>query len=72
MTEPIFPADGWFKSSFSEPNGGNCVDVNLSTPGFVAVRHSKRPDGAVIVYDTGEWRAFLLGALNGEFDLPEA
>ncbi|MEN3608123.1 DUF397 domain-containing protein [Plantactinospora sp. ZYX-F-223] len=36
--------------------------------GRVAVRHSKAPDGAVIVYTRAEWDAFLAGTKDGEFD----
>ncbi|HEY6497704.1 MAG TPA: DUF397 domain-containing protein [Trebonia sp.] len=35
------------------------------------VRHSQEPSGAVLSFTHSEWRAFLIGARNGEFDLPE-
>ena len=35
----------------------------------VAVRDSKDPNGPVLHYTDAEWRAFLHGARNGEFDL---
>jgi hypothetical protein len=41
--------------------------------GHVEVRNSKDPDGPVVWFTPAEWRAFLLGARNGDtFDLPEA
>jgi hypothetical protein len=47
--------------------GGACVEV-APTDGAVAVRHSKDPLGAVLLYTASEWRAFLDGAKKGEFD----
>jgi len=34
----------------------------------VLVRHSKDPAGPVLAFTLPEWRAFLIGATNGEFD----
>jgi hypothetical protein len=57
---------GWRKSSFSNSNG-QCVEVVGSGPD-IAVRDSKNPDGAVLVFAAPEWRAFTAGAAAGEFD----
>jgi len=35
----------------------------------VLVRDSKEPDGAVLTFTHSEWRAFVGGATDGEFDL---
>ena len=59
---------GWFKSSFSSPNP-NCVEVRILDEA-VQVRHSRQVGGPVLVFNRGEWEAFLLGAFNGEFDIP--
>lgn len=47
---------------------GNCVEVAPLAGGSVAVRHSQRPDGPVLVYTRAEMAAFLSGAKDGEFD----
>lgn len=57
----------WKKSRRSGANG-NCVEVALNLPGIVAVRHSKHPEEATIVYTDAEWLAFLGGVGDGEFN----
>ncbi|MET9338547.1 DUF397 domain-containing protein [Nonomuraea sp. NPDC003727] len=57
----------WRKSSFSALNG-ECVQVAHVHDGGVLVRDSKQPDVAVLCFSAGEWRAFLAGVRNGEFD----
>ena len=57
----------WRKSSFSGKQT-NCLEFRR-TPDGVEVRNSKRPDEATIRYTIDEWRAFVAGVKNGEFDL---
>ncbi|MEU8567402.1 DUF397 domain-containing protein [Streptomyces pathocidini] len=45
------------------------VEVAFLERGAVALRNSDDPDGHVLRYTEGEWRAFVLGARDGEFDL---
>lgn len=59
----------WQKSFASEPNGGNCVEVNLSAD-RVGVRDTKLSDSPVLVFDSQEWQAFLVAVKAGQFDLP--
>jgi hypothetical protein len=61
------PDPHWVKSSLSYSNG-NCVEVASLPDGEIGVRDSKDPDGPVLRFTPGEWRAFLGGARNGEFD----
>jgi hypothetical protein len=56
----------WKKSSYSGPQG-NCVEVADMADGQVAMRNSRHPDGAVLVFTRAEWDAFLSGARDGEF-----
>ena len=64
------PEIAWHISTKSASAGGNCVEAGplLDGSGRVAVRHSRHPDAAVIVYTRAEWDAFLAGARDGEFD----
>ena len=57
----------WVKSSLSFSNG-NCVEVAGLTDGGIGVRNSRDPQGGVLRFTPDEWRAFLGGARNGEFD----
>ena len=58
----------WRKSSRSGNSGGNCVEVATNLPGIVAVRDSKDRGGPALIFTPGEWRAFLGGVKDGEFD----
>lgn len=62
----------WRISTRSENGGGNCVEAGSFADGSgrVAVRHSRRPGGEVIVYTRAEWEAFIGGVKDGEFDFP--
>ena len=58
----------WYKSSRSGPNCDNCVEVAFVS-GAIAVRDSKDPGGAALIFTPDEWDAFVGGAKDGEFDL---
>lgn len=47
----------WRKSSYSGPDGGNCIQV-AGLPGTIAVRDSKDPDGPALLFTPAEWAAF--------------
>jgi hypothetical protein len=58
----------WRKSSRSGPYSDNCVEVALVTAA-VAVRDSKDPAGAALVFPAGQWRSFVADTKSGVFDL---
>jgi hypothetical protein len=60
----------WRKSSYSGANGGGCVEIAQFPASVVAVRDSKDPQGPHLLFAPDEWRAFVVGAKAGEFDLP--
>ncbi|HLT70984.1 MAG TPA: DUF397 domain-containing protein [Acidimicrobiales bacterium] len=60
---------GWRKSSFSS-GGDNCVEVGVAEDGTIGVRDTKQQgNGPILEFFPSEWRAFLEGVRNGEFDL---
>lgn len=61
----------WRKSSRSSDNGGQCVEVAMNLPGVIAVRDSKDPNGAKLLFTRDEWKAFIGGVMDGEFGLQD-
>lgn len=57
----------WRKSSLSA-NGG-CVEV-ACVDEQVIVRDSKNKGGSILEFNFHEWKAFIDGVRDGEFDLP--
>ncbi|MFJ8400086.1 DUF397 domain-containing protein [Streptomyces microflavus] len=49
----------WRNSSYSNTNGGECVQVSDDFPGLVPVRDSKNPDGPALVLQAPAWDAFI-------------
>jgi hypothetical protein len=66
-TEQIAAVSPWTKSSLSHANG-NCVEIANLSGGQVGMRHSKDVTGPVLRIESSEWKAFLRGIRNGEFD----
>jgi hypothetical protein len=58
----------WMKSTFS-PESSGCVEV-MFAGGAAHVRNTRDRQGPVLVFNRGEWEAFLLGTFNGEFEMP--
>jgi hypothetical protein len=50
----------WHKSSYSNGDGGNCVEVTVPADG-VWVRDSKRSAGPVVGVGAEAWGAFVAG-----------
>ncbi|MFF4830349.1 DUF397 domain-containing protein [Streptomyces sp. NPDC001315] len=48
----------WCKSSYSNGEGGSCVEVADGVPGVVPVRDSKVPHGPVLMVGTAAWAEF--------------
>jgi hypothetical protein len=56
----------WRKSSYSNANGGQCVEVARNLPGVVAVRDSKDPQGPELIFEPDQWAAFLSAVKAGD------
>nr|WP_206323444.1 DUF397 domain-containing protein [Streptomyces sp. HNM0574] len=49
----------WRKSSYSNPDGGQCVEVSDDFAAVVPVRDSKAPGGPVLVFPAEGWASFV-------------
>ncbi|WP_327358600.1 DUF397 domain-containing protein [Streptomyces sp. NBC_01304] len=70
------PLAGWDKpeldlSSADWQSGSQGLgDVQIAfVEGFIALRNGGRPENPSLIFTPAEWRAFVLGARDGEFDL---
>ncbi|GAA2086033.1 hypothetical protein GCM10009801_48150 [Streptomyces albiaxialis] len=62
----MISAANWRKSSYSNQNGGNCLEVSTSFTGnAVPVRDSKDPQGPALLIPADAWHAFVSGIKNG-------
>jgi Domain of unknown function (DUF397) len=63
----------WRKSSHSTQNG-SCVEVTTAstegTHAVIAVRDSKNPTGAVLIFSDSDWLAFTARVKARELDVP--
>jgi hypothetical protein len=66
-TAPDTSGAEWVKSSYSEGNGGNCVEVAPGFAGLVPVRDSKDPEGPALTFSASAWRSFVGALREGEF-----
>ncbi|RSN91674.1 DUF397 domain-containing protein [Streptomyces sp. WAC 05379] len=48
----------WFKSSYSGPEGGECVEVSMASAG-TRVRDSKNKMGPQLVFEAVTWLYFI-------------
>ncbi|MEV5510228.1 DUF397 domain-containing protein [Streptomyces orinoci] len=49
----------WRTSSYTNGDGGNCVEVAEDHPGSIPVRDSKAPTGPALVFPTTSWASFI-------------
>ena len=68
MTIHPQPNFTWRKSSFSAPNGGNCVEIADAGADGVVVRNSNNLDLGTMPFTRAELSAFIAGCKAGEFD----
>jgi hypothetical protein len=59
MSRPDLNGADWRKSSYSNQEGGNCVEVADGFPGVVPVRDSKDLQRPALVFPATSWAAFI-------------
>ncbi|MDH6700182.1 DUF397 domain-containing protein [Streptomyces griseoviridis] len=55
----------WSKSSYSNQDGGACLEVADNLP-VVPVRDSKDPDRVPLVFEAGAWSVFAGAVKRGD------
>ncbi|WP_242884435.1 DUF397 domain-containing protein [Actinomadura litoris] len=58
----------WRKSSHSDHQGGDCVEV-ADLASMIGVRDSKDPDGPKLTFSAADWSAFTTSVKTGVHDL---
>ncbi|MDG9683886.1 DUF397 domain-containing protein [Streptomyces sp. DH18] len=56
----------WRKSSYSNQDGGACVEVADGFTAVVPVRDSKNPSGPALTFAASGWSSFVSAVRNGE------
>ncbi|MFD4132145.1 DUF397 domain-containing protein [Streptomyces goshikiensis] len=56
----------WRKSSYSNQDGGACVEVSDDFAALVPVRDSKTLHGPVLVFAVAGWATFVAALRDGE------
>ncbi|MFG1806238.1 DUF397 domain-containing protein [Streptomyces sp. NPDC049040] len=70
MTHFSIPAGDWHKSSYSQGNGGECVEwapSHVAATGEVPVRDSKDPHGPALSFSPAAWSGFVTAVKSGDF-----
>lgn len=56
---------GWRKSSYSNDQGGSCLEVLDDHPTGVPIRDSKAPNRPALVFPSSGWISFVAAIKNG-------
>lgn len=63
MTDRAIPnaavLTGWRKASYSDPNGGSCLEVLDNCLSGVPIRDSKNPYGPAVIFPATGWSSFV-------------
>ncbi|MCK8435463.1 DUF397 domain-containing protein [Streptomyces sp. D2-8] len=55
----------WRSSSYSNSDGGACLEVSDGVVGAIPVRDSKVAHGPVLVFPAGRWASFVTAVKGG-------
>ncbi|MFD3511646.1 DUF397 domain-containing protein [Streptomyces sp. NPDC058657] len=59
-------AAAWRKSSYSNQDGGECLEVSDGFAAVIPVRDSKLPHGPVLVFPATRWATFISAVTAGQ------
>jgi Domain of unknown function (DUF397) len=59
MRSTDLTAAAWRKSSYSNSDGGECVEIADNLPAVTPIRDSKDPHGPALVLPRAAWASFV-------------
>lgn len=59
-------AASWRKSSYSNQDGGACLEASYDFATTVPIRDSKSPHGPVLMFAADGWASFVTAVKRGE------
>ncbi|MBM4794261.1 DUF397 domain-containing protein [Streptomyces sioyaensis] len=62
----------WRKSTYSNQDGGACIEVADNFPALVPVRDSKDPARPALIFDATAWSSFVTAVKGGTLPVPSA
>ncbi|MEU6538554.1 DUF397 domain-containing protein [Streptomyces sp. NPDC047000] len=65
MRSSDLSAASWRKSSYSNQDGGACIEVSDDFATAVPVRDSKVSHSPVLMFPAGEWSSFVAAVKGG-------
>ncbi|WP_371566502.1 DUF397 domain-containing protein [Streptomyces canus] len=70
MTDRVIPnaaeLRGWRKSSYSNDQGGSCLEVLDNYCSAVPVHDSKNPHGPAVIVPASAWASFVAAVRSGD------
>lgn len=57
----------WIKSSYSDDDGGNCIEIAPGIRDFVPVGDTKSPYAPALMVTHTAWSTFISGVKDGDF-----
>lgn len=70
MTDRVIPnaaeLEGWRKSSYSNDQGGSCLEVLDGFIAAVPVRDSKNPHDPAVIVPASAWVSFVAAVRSGD------
>ncbi|MFC8370007.1 MULTISPECIES: DUF397 domain-containing protein [unclassified Streptomyces] len=63
-SKPDLSSVSWRKSSYSNSDGADCLEVADDLPGLTPVRDSKNPQGPALLFTADAWNRFVASLGN--------
>ncbi|MFJ8000965.1 DUF397 domain-containing protein [Streptomyces sp. NPDC096310] len=64
------PEESWRSSTYSQNNGGECVQVADGIPRTIPVRDSKTPEAPHLTFPDAAFGTFVHAVRQGQFNTP--